>query len=114
PEQGGDSDFQQVQAAVLRECILNLARVKEAVTQNVGGTLDASGLDSWQELMRGLKAGLLMLGKARAVEVIEAITAQLRRIMQPGGHGQPPGFMDRLADSIVSVEYYMEKIGRAH
>src|SRR5438270_12152951 len=30
--------------------------------------------------------------------------------MQPGGHGQPPGFMDRLADSIVSVEYYMETV----
>ena len=110
PEQSGDSEFQQVQAAVLRECILNLARVKEAVTQNAGGTLDASGLDSWQELMRGLKAGLLMLGKARAVEVIEAITTQLKRVMQPGGHGQPPGFMDRLADSIVSVEYYMETL----
>ena len=73
-EQTEDAEFQQVQAAVLRECILNLARVKEAVSQNVGGTLDAAGLDSWQELMRGLKAGLLMLGKPRAVEVIEGIT----------------------------------------
>src|SRR5262249_6633145 len=45
-EEGEDSDFQQVQAAVLRECILNLARVKEAIAQNVGGTLDAAGLDS--------------------------------------------------------------------
>ena len=38
-----DIEFQQVQAAVLRECILNLARVKEAISQNVGGTLDAAG-----------------------------------------------------------------------
>src|SRR5579863_6609784 len=67
--QGEDSEFQQVQAAVLRECIVNLARIKEAVTQSVGGTLDAAGLDSWQDLMRGMKAGLLLLGKARAVEV---------------------------------------------
>ena len=74
---GEDSEFQQVQAAVLRECIVNLARIKEAVTQSVGGTLDAAGLDSWQDLMRGMKAGLLLLGKARAVDVIEAITNQL-------------------------------------
>ena len=105
-----DVEFQQVQAAVLRECILNLARIKEAITQNVGGTLDASGFDSWQELMRGMKAGLLMLGKTRAVEVIEAITTQLKRVMQPGGRALPPGFMDRLADAIVSVEYYMETL----
>ena len=68
------SSSNRCRRAVLRECILNLARIKEAITQNVGGTLDAAGLDSWQELMRGLKAGLLMLGKTRAVEVIEAIT----------------------------------------
>src|SRR5579872_5925388 len=110
PVQSEDHEFQQVQSAVLRECILNLARIKEAVTQSVGGTLDAAGLDSWQELMRGIKAGLLMLGKARAVEVTEGITTQLKRVMQPGSRGLPPGFLDRLADAIVSVEYYMETL----
>ncbi len=107
---GDDSEFQQVQAAVLRECIVNLARIKEAVTQSVGGTLDAAGMDSWQELMRGMKAGLLLLGKPRAVDVIEGITQQLKRVMQPGVHVLPPGFIDRLADAIVSVEYYMETL----
>ncbi|MBV8308706.1 MAG: Hpt domain-containing protein, partial [Gammaproteobacteria bacterium] len=97
PEAETDSEFQQVQAAVLRECIVNLQRIKEAVVQSVGGTLDASGLDSWQDLMRGMKAGLLLLGKARAVEIIEAITNQLRRVMQPGVHVLPPGYVDRLA-----------------
>jgi chemosensory pili system protein ChpA (sensor histidine kinase/response regulator) len=109
-ERDEDVEFQQVQAAVLRECILNLARIKESITQNVGGTLDAAGLDSWPELMRGMKAGLLMLGKTRAVEVIEAVTTQLKRVMQPGGRVLPVGFMDRLADAIVSVEYYMETL----
>src|SRR6267378_2481049 len=110
PRPAGDSEFQQVQAAVLRECIVNLARIKEAVTQSVGGTLDAAGLDSWQDLMRGMQAGMLLLGKARAVEVIEAITGQLRRVMQPGVHVLPPGFVDRLADTIGSLEYYMETV----
>ncbi len=115
PQPPEDSEFQQVQAAVLRECIVNLARIKEAVTQSVGGTLDAAGMDSWQDLMRGMKAGLLLLGKTRAVEAIEGITTQLKRVMQPGVHVLPPGFIDRLADAIVSVEYYMETLqaGRA-
>ena len=110
PQPAEDSEFQQVQSAVLRECIVNLARIKEAVTQSVGGTLDAAGLDSWQDLMRGMKAGLLLLGKTRAVEVIEGITTQLKRVMQPGVHVLPPGFIDRLADAIVSLEYYMETL----
>jgi chemosensory pili system protein ChpA (sensor histidine kinase/response regulator) len=44
------------------------------------------------------------------VELIESITTQLRRVMQPGVHVLPPGFIDRLADAIVSVEYYMETL----
>jgi len=110
PGRDEDAEFQQVQSAVLRECILNLARIKEAVTQAVVGAIDAAGLDSWQELMRGLKAGLLMLGKTRAVEIVEAIGVQLRRVMQPGGRALTLGSLDRLADSIVSVEYYMETL----
>jgi chemosensory pili system protein ChpA (sensor histidine kinase/response regulator) len=111
----GDADFQQVQAAVLRECVVNLARVKEYVSQNVGGTLDAAGFDNWQDLMRGIQAGLLMLGKSRAVQCIERISTYLKLVMQPGGSRLAPQALDRLADSIVSVEYYMETLqaGRA-
>ncbi|HTP39951.1 MAG TPA: Hpt domain-containing protein [Steroidobacteraceae bacterium] len=105
-----DEDFAQVQAAVLRECVVNLARIKEAVAQNVGGTLDASGFDSWPDLMRGIKAGLLMLGKARAVEVVDGVMRHLRRVMQPGGVALPTDYLDRLADAIVSLEYYIETL----
>ncbi|HEY6452306.1 MAG TPA: Hpt domain-containing protein [Steroidobacteraceae bacterium] len=109
-EEGQDQDFHQVQSAVLRECVVNLARIKEYVAQNVGGTLDAAGFDSWPDLMRGIKAGLLMLGKVRAVEIIEDITQHLKRVMQPGGVALAPGYLDRLADAIVSLEYYIETL----
>jgi chemosensory pili system protein ChpA (sensor histidine kinase/response regulator) len=105
-----DTDFHQVQGAVLRECVVNLARIKEYVAQNVGGTLDAAGFDSWPDLMRGIKAGLLMLGKTRAVDIIEDITRHLKKVMQPGGVALPPGYLDRLADAIVSLEYYIETL----
>ncbi|MGB8693058.1 MAG: Hpt domain-containing protein, partial [Steroidobacteraceae bacterium] len=105
-----DQDFEQVQSAVLRECVVNLARVKESVAQNVGGTLDAAGLDSWAELMRGIQAGLLMLGKSRAVEIVNGVNGQLRRVMQPGGMPLSGAYLDRLADAIVSLEYYIETL----
>ncbi len=105
-----DADFREVQAAVLRECILNLARLKESIAQNVGGTLDAAGLDGWHDLLRGLKAGLLLLGKTRAVDVVEAVHARLKPVMQPGGGALAVGGLDRLADAIVSLEYYMETL----
>jgi chemosensory pili system protein ChpA (sensor histidine kinase/response regulator) len=109
-EEQADAEFRQVQSAVLRECMANLARIKEAVAQNVGGTLDAAGLDAWPQLLRGMQAGLLMLGKMRAVEILESITGHLKRVMRPGGGAFAIGGLDRLADAIVSVEYYMETL----
>ncbi|MGE0583188.1 MAG: Hpt domain-containing protein [Steroidobacteraceae bacterium] len=107
---GEEGDFHLVQAAVLRECMLNLARVKETVAQSVGGTLDTAALDSWSELMRGIKSGLVMLGRTRAVEVVEGISHHLKRVMRPGQPALPAHLLDRLADAIVSVEYYMETL----
>ncbi len=73
-----DAEFQLVQAAVLRECSVNLVRVKEAIASNVAGTLDVGALDSWPGLIAGIKAGLLMLGKTRAVEIVEGIAMNLQ------------------------------------
>ena len=110
-----DADFQQVQSAVLRECSVNLVRVKEAIASNVAGTLDVGALDSWPGLIAGIKAGLLMLGKTRAVEIVDGISQHLKDLLQPGGTAVPPNYLDRLADAVVSLEYYMETLqaGRA-
>ncbi|HEV7606274.1 MAG TPA: Hpt domain-containing protein, partial [Steroidobacteraceae bacterium] len=110
-----DAEFQQVQSAVLRECSVNLVRVKEAIASNVAGTLDVAALDSWPGLIAGIKAGLLMLGKSRAADIVEGIARNLKELLQPGGTAVPPNYLDRLADAVVSLEYYMETLqaGRA-
>jgi chemosensory pili system protein ChpA (sensor histidine kinase/response regulator) len=105
-----DVDFQQVQAAVLRECSVNLVRVKEAIASNVAGTLDVGALDTWPGLIAGIKAGLLMLGKSRAAEIVDGIAKNLKELLQPGGAAVPPNYHDRLADAVVSLEYYMETL----
>ncbi|HEU4778274.1 MAG TPA: Hpt domain-containing protein [Steroidobacteraceae bacterium] len=105
-----DADFQQVQAAVLRECSVNLVRVKEAIASNVAGTLDVGALDAWPGLIAGIKAGLLMLGKSRAAEIVDGISRNLKELLQPGGTAVPPNYLDRLADAVVSLEYYMETL----
>ena len=103
-----DGDFQQVQKAVLRECVVNLARIKETVAAALARH-EQSGADQVPELMRGITAGLLMLGRGRAVEVLEGIARHLQSILAASGE-LAPGRLDRLADAIVSVEYYMETL----
>jgi chemosensory pili system protein ChpA (sensor histidine kinase/response regulator) len=117
PPADQDLEFRLVSEAVLRECIVNLARIKEAVSIAVQkpGDFPAQGLDNVPQLLRGITAGLLMLGKGRAVELMDAIGAQVRKLIDPGAPAPDPIRLERVADAIVSIEYYMETVqsGRA-
>ena len=112
-----DHEFRQVSEAVLRECVVNLARVKDAVSAAVQNTSEATppGLDSVPQLLRGITAGLLMLGKSRAVGLMDEIGTQVRRLIEVGAPKPDAQRLERVADAIVSLEYYMETIqsGRA-
>ena len=121
PDQAGlpadtveDGEFRLVRDAVLRECMVNLARVKEIITAAVTDATASGGPDQVPSLLRGVQAGLLMLGKPQAVQVVEAIGTRVSEFLQPNSprHSQR---LDRLADAIVSLEYYMETLqsGRA-
>jgi chemosensory pili system protein ChpA (sensor histidine kinase/response regulator) len=79
-----DNEFRAVQDAVLRECIVNMARIKEAITQALTAPTESQGLDQVPQLVRGITAGLLMLGKQRAVEVMEGVGRGLGAVLRPG------------------------------
>ena len=82
-----DGEFRAVQDAVLRECIVNMARIKEAITQALTAPTESQGLDQVPQLVRGITAGLLMLGKQRAVEVMEGDRSRSRSSRAPGSRG---------------------------
>jgi len=107
-----DHEFRQVSEAVLRECIVNLARIKEAVSLSVQKPADSApqGLDNVPQLLRGITAGLLMLGKGRAVELMDAVGTQVRKLIEPGAPAPDALRLERVADAIVSIEYYMETL----
>jgi len=110
PAQADDTEFRHVTEAVLRECIVNMARIKESIAHMVERPHDAQSLDQIPQLVRGITAGLLMLGKSRAVEVMEGIADALSHSLKAGSPLAASGRLDRLADAIVSVEYYMETL----
>ena len=111
-----EADYKDVAEAVMRESIINLARIKETFSQSLGSAGSSQGLDAVPALIRGIKAGLMMLNKSRAMDVLDRIGNLITLAL--GGSG--PGRLsqketDRLADAIVSIEYYMEtvKAGRS-
>jgi chemosensory pili system protein ChpA (sensor histidine kinase/response regulator) len=110
PGEPTDDEFRAVQDAVLRECIVNMARIKEAITQALTAPAESQGLDQVPQLVRGITAGLLMLGKQRAVEVMEGVGRALGAVLRPGPEALTTARLERLADAIVAVEYYMEML----
>ena len=110
-----DIEFRQVTEAVLRECIVNMARIKEAVASSMDKTREGQAIDQIPQLVRGITAGLLMLGKTRAAEIMDGVDRALAQFVRSDGLTLPQDAVDRLADAIVAVEYYMETLqaGRA-
>jgi chemosensory pili system protein ChpA (sensor histidine kinase/response regulator) len=105
------ADYKQVAESVMRECIINLARIKETVGQSLVTHGPSPGLDSVPSLIRGIKAGLMMLNKTRAMEVVDRIGHLITVALSGGGTARlSQKETDRLADAIVSIEYYMETV----
>ncbi len=113
-ESGSDNDdaqFRSVIESVMRECIINLARIKETISRSITSQSGSQGLDRVPTLIRGIKSALLMLNKKRAMDVVERVGRLVTAMLNAGG----PQILsqketDRLADVIVSVEYYMETV----
>ena len=103
-------DFEAVTSAVLRECIANLERVKDAIVLALEAPLEPRVLDEVPYLLKGITAGLLMLDRSRAVSSVERIGSQIRRWLSIGDAVPSMEALDRLADAIASIEYYMETI----
>ena len=91
------------------ECTVNLAKVKEAVIQLVENPADTRPLEQAKPQLRGITAGLLMLDKTKAVTVVERIGAVVGSRLAVGTKLKPE-YLERLADAIVSVEYYLETV----
>ena len=105
-----DPEFRQVAEAVLRECSVNLARIKELVAQALEPGSDVVGMDAVTPLARGVTAGLLMLGKTRAMDIMDRTCRLMVGLLRPGAGRPPQRVVDRLADALVGIEYYMETL----
>jgi chemosensory pili system protein ChpA (sensor histidine kinase/response regulator) len=104
-----DAQQRQVTQAVMGECTVNLAKVKEAVIQLVENPADTRPLEQARPQLRGIAAGLLMLDKTKAVSVVERVAAVIGTRLAAGTKLKPE-YLERLADAIVSVEYYLETV----
>ena len=105
-----DPGQQLVTQAVMRECLANLMRVKEAISVVTERAGDGGALDAIPTLLRGITAALLIAEREPAARIAERIAAAASEVVQRGTGPEARAALERLADAIVSLEYYMETI----
>ncbi len=118
PEPGSpvpEGEYRAVQAAVIREAMADMAKAKEAIVGFIEAPWDHERLTHVPGLFREIRGGLLMLGLARAAGALEAVDAYLREELLGRRLVPEKEDLDRLADAITAVEYYLEAVaeGRA-
>lgn len=102
-------DFQEVASAVVRECIINLARVKDALGEYIK-TNKKEGLEPLPGLLHQIQSGLQMLDEQRAASLFDSLKAYLQQRIFGQSSVPPQQELDRMADAVVSVEFYLETI----
>jgi len=111
-EESGETDkaMAGVTGAVLGECLVNMARVRDAISERLAGPVEPQVIDGVPGLLKTVTAALLMLERPRAVALLERITTVVREVVSPDAGEYPKEALDRLADAIVSIEYFMETV----
>ncbi|HKV95901.1 MAG TPA: Hpt domain-containing protein [Gammaproteobacteria bacterium] len=104
------SELQDVQNAVIRESIINLARIKEAIVEYVNDPAKSKSLQPLPARIREIQASLRFLQLERMAVVLESVRQYIGRrlLAQSAAPGQNE--LDCMADAIVSVEFYLEAI----
>ncbi|MGH8372578.1 MAG: Hpt domain-containing protein [Gammaproteobacteria bacterium] len=104
------TEMREVQAAVIRESIINLARVKEAIVEFVNDPSHAAGLKPLPFHIREIQASLRFLHMDRVVALLESLRQYIRVKLLASQSVPAQNELDRMADAIVSIEFYLETV----
>ena len=119
PEGGGkatpasassQAEMREVQSAVIRESIINMARVKEAIVEYVGDPARKEVLKPLPHHIREIQASFRFLDMPRVVDLLASIRQYILKKLLATKGAPPQNELDRMADAIVSMEFYLETV----
>lgn len=108
---GVTQEFQKVVAAVVRECNVSLGEIKEILARYSRDPRDRQDFERLGPLQRTVAAALHMLEKHEAATIARRLVTVVEGPLLNGSSPPADSDLDRLADALVGLEYYLETIG---
>ncbi len=109
------SELALAERIVLAECEAGIALTKRAITSYAESNFDSGHIINIAKTLSAVRGGLLILGRDRAAQVLEACVAFINEVLLQKTH--PPELKELLetfADAIISIEYFMNTSGDVH
>ncbi len=105
---GGEGGNRELLAATLKEAGIDLARAEQAIAELAAGPGNPRLLAEVPELFGRVAGALRILAETDAAAVLDAVVAQVRRRLLPGGRTPAARELELLANAISGVELYVE------
>jgi chemosensory pili system protein ChpA (sensor histidine kinase/response regulator) len=105
-------DIENAHDAVLREARTGIEQVKDAVVEFIGSHYDSSALKDAPGILSAIRGGLVMVPLNDASRVLKAVQEYIEAKLIAEGYRPQWQEMDALADALVGVEYYLERLTR--
>ncbi|MDE2088679.1 MAG: Hpt domain-containing protein [Gammaproteobacteria bacterium] len=102
------TEYRHVLGAVIHEAIIDMAKGKDAIVAFMESPWQHDMLVDVPQLFKQISGSLLMLSLNRAAALLESVNGYLSHELLEQRSVPAPEQLDRLADAIASIEYYLE------
>jgi len=104
-----EHEYQQVLSAVIHESLVIISHCKEGILAYVGKPEELHPMIQIPALLKEMKGAMVMLPLASIVPIIEGLEDYIEVFMNKQ-HTPGDKELDALADTIVSLEFYLESL----
>ena len=104
------TEYRHVLGAVIHEAIIDMAKGKDAIVAFMESPWQHDMLVDVPQLFKQISGSLLMLSLNRAAALLESVNGYLSHELLEQRRVPEPEQLDRLADAIASIEYYLEAV----
>ncbi len=103
-------EIDQAKSAVLAECQKGLEQAKDAIVEYIASKWDATHLANVSGLMNNIRGGLEMIPLPRPAAIVDTCGRYIQEQLLDAQITPDWQTLDSLADTIASVDYYLERL----